>query len=170
MSNKIPADCKALLEAYQHRWQQNNNSIVFFPLSEAYRKIGQTDRAIELCEFGLAKHPYYHGARVTLAKAYIEKNRIEEAKTELEKVLEAAPNNLAAGKLLAQIYDIEGNISKAVNRYRTINAYYPEIGEFKKRVAYLLEVELPKKKKLLHILEKWRQAFSRKSLALGNTL
>ncbi len=156
MSSK-PAEAK-IPAAYQERWEKDNNSIVFFPLAEAYRKAGQIERAIQLCRHGLNIHPYYWGARVVLARVYLEQDKLDEAKTELEKVVEIVPFNLLAAKLLAQVYTRQGELAKALQRYRLIGAFYPEVTKLAGQIDYILETELPRKKKLLQILEQWREA------------
>ncbi|MBI5787752.1 MAG: tetratricopeptide repeat protein [Candidatus Schekmanbacteria bacterium] len=145
------------LEVYLTRFKQDSDSIVFFPLAKAYLKAGETAQAIEVCREGLVKHPYYWGARVVLAKAYLKLNKISEAKEELEKVNKIVPNNVLAAKMLAQIYLREGELYKAVLCYRTISAFYPEQKEFTRQIKFILEVEVPRKKKQIQVLEEYRE-------------
>ncbi len=154
-----PAAAEAEIPAaYQERWEKDNNSIVFFPLAEAYRKAGQMERAIQLCRHGLGIHPYYWGARVVLARAYLEQDKLDEAKAELEKVVKNVPFNLLAAKLLAQVYTRQGELAKALHRYRVISGFYPEATKLAEQIDHILETELPRKKKLLQMLEQWREA------------
>lgn len=152
-----------LLAAYEKRWQEDNSSIVFFPLAEAYRKTGQTEQAIRLCQIGLDKHPNYMGARVVLARALLERKQTEEAKSELETVVQNIPYNLLASKLLAKIYIQEGELAKAVSRYRIIAGFYPEDREISKQINYILQTEIPRKKRLLEVLEQWRDSIRESS-------
>lgn len=147
-----------LLARYQDRWQQNKHSIVFYPLAEACREVGQLERAIELCRDGLVRHPYFWGARVVLGRTYLEQGQLDQAREELEKVVEVVPNNLLASKLLAQIYTGQGELAKAAHCYETIANFYPEDEEIYERYHYLLDTEVPHKKQCLKVLEQWRQA------------
>ncbi len=158
-----------LINTYRERWQQDNNSVYFYPLAEFYRKSGKTEQAIELCKKGLSKHPYYWGARVVLARAYIEQDQLDEARKQLETVVEIVPYNLTAAKLLAQIYTQQGYLSKAVARYKTIAGFYPEDTEISKRIRYLIKTELPRKKKLLATLEQWRENIRKNNFSTEKT-
>lgn len=85
---------------YLRRYKEDPKSRVFAPLAEAYRRIGKVDEAIAICLEGLQHHPEFTGGRVALAKCYLEKRRFQEARLELERVIEQAPENLLAQRLL----------------------------------------------------------------------
>jgi hypothetical protein len=57
-----------------------------------------------VCEAGLAQHPAYLSARVTLGRALFELGRLDEARAEFLRVLDAAPDNLIAVGKLAEIH------------------------------------------------------------------
>ena len=71
-----------------------------------------------MCRSGLATHPGYLSARVTLGRALFELNQLDEAKTELEKVLKAAPENLAAIRGVAEIHHRRDDLESALAMYR----------------------------------------------------
>ena len=79
-------------------------SIAFAALAEEYRRVGNFAEAIETCLAGLKRHPSYLSAHVTLGRALIEVGRFDEAEQELQLVLKAAPENLAAIRGLAEIH------------------------------------------------------------------
>ncbi len=56
-----------------------------------------------MCRAGLAQHPAYLSARITLGRALLEMGRYDEAVSEFEYVLKAAPDNLTAIRELADI-------------------------------------------------------------------
>lgn len=89
---------------YVRRFREDPTSRVFAPLAEAYRRLGQVDEAIEICREGLGHHPDFHGGRVALAKCYIDKKMHAEARQELERVVQAVPENLLAQRLLGDVY------------------------------------------------------------------
>ena len=56
-----------------------------------------------MCRAGLAQHPAYLSARITLGRALLEMGRYDEAASEFDYVLKAAPDNLTAVRELADI-------------------------------------------------------------------
>jgi tetratricopeptide (TPR) repeat protein len=96
------------LEELRRRVQKDPASIAFAQLAEECRRAGKYDEAVHICRSGLTRHPTYLSARVTLGRALIELEQYEEARTELEYVLQAAPENLAAIRGLAEIHQRRG--------------------------------------------------------------
>jgi tetratricopeptide (TPR) repeat protein len=92
------------IEELRRRVQADPASIAFAALAEEYRRVGSYNDAIETCIAGLKRHPSYVSARVTLGRALIEVGRFDEAEQELQLVLKAAPENLAAIRGLADIH------------------------------------------------------------------
>jgi tetratricopeptide (TPR) repeat protein len=78
-------------------------SMVFAPLTEAYRKAGNLDEAIAVAQDGLNIHPNYVSGMVALGRAYFDKGMISEAKETLDKVLVLAPDNIIAANILEEI-------------------------------------------------------------------
>jgi tetratricopeptide (TPR) repeat protein len=99
---------------YLRRYKEDPTSRVFAPLAEAYRRMGRVDEAIEVCREGLEHHPDFHGGRVALAKCYLDKRLYVEARGELDRVVQFAPENLLAQKLLGdvclQLKDRQGSL------------------------------------------------------------
>ena len=96
------------LEELRRRVQKDPASIAFAQLAEEYRRAGQYDEAVHICRTGLTRHPTYLSARVTLGRALIELEQYEEARAELEYVIQSAPENLAAIRGLAEIHQRRG--------------------------------------------------------------
>ena len=90
----------------------------FAQLAEELRRNGANAEAVEVCRAGLAHHPDYLTARVTLGRALIELDRLGEAFTELTSVLDAAPGDLPAIRALAELYQRRGMMSEALVHYR----------------------------------------------------
>ena len=93
-------------------------SLAFAQLAEELRRVGANDEAVATCRAGLAHHPDNLTARVTLGRALIELDRLDDAFTELTFVLDAAPGNLPAIRALAEIYQRRGMMSEALVHYR----------------------------------------------------
>jgi len=127
------------IERYLSMWERDPKSRVFAPLAESYRKIGQLDRAIEICEKGLQIHPNYVSGRVALGRAYFEKGDYESAKTHLEMVFEADPENLVAAKTLGEIYEEEKEYEKALLCYRLAHYTTPSAVEITEKIKSIEE-------------------------------
>ncbi len=120
------------IEELRRRVQKDPASIAFAQLAEEYRRSGEHDEAVRVCRTGLAKHPSYLSARVTLGRALIELAQYDEARTELDYVLRSAPENLAAIRGLAEIYQRRGELEEALKQYQTalaIAKHDPELEE-----------------------------------------
>lgn len=87
----------------RRRVESDPSSIAFAQLAEEYRRSGNYEQAVQWCRTGLARFPGYMSARVTLGRALIELGKLEEARRELQLVLESAPDNLAATRGIAAI-------------------------------------------------------------------
>jgi tetratricopeptide (TPR) repeat protein len=91
------------IEDLRQRVLRDPDSLVFAQLAEEYRRAGRLEEAVSTCRAGLAHHPGYLSARVTLGWALIELDRLDEAQRELERVKGRAPENLTAVRGLAEI-------------------------------------------------------------------
>lgn len=110
-------DNPRLLEL-RRRVQADPASIAFAQLAEECRRSGGNEEAVRICREGLAYHPDYLSARVTLARALCELGHLDDSQTELRIVLAAAPDNLAANRALAEIYQRQGLLNEALLHYK----------------------------------------------------
>ena len=94
----------------RRRVERDPTSIAFAQLAEEHRRIGDYQAAVKVCREGLARHPGYLSAQVTLGRALMELGRYDDACNELEAVLRAAPDNLAAIRALADIHQRRGDV------------------------------------------------------------
>jgi tetratricopeptide (TPR) repeat protein len=101
------------IEELRRRVELDPASIAFAALAEEYRRGGQFEDAIAICEAGLQRHPAYLSARVTLGRALLETGRFEEARAQLEQVLRSAPENLAAIRGLAELHHRAGDVPES---------------------------------------------------------
>jgi tetratricopeptide (TPR) repeat protein len=92
------------LEELQRRVRRDPASISFAALAEEYRRLGMFQEAADVCRAGLLRHPSYLSARVTLGRALLELGDFDGATSELERVLQHAPENLAAIRALAELH------------------------------------------------------------------
>jgi tetratricopeptide (TPR) repeat protein len=106
------------IEELRRRIQNDPASIAFAQLAEEYRRAGRHGQAIDVCRAGLLRHPGYLSARVTLGRCLIATEELDGALIEFTRVLEAAPENLAAIRGLAEVYRRRGELSEALEQYR----------------------------------------------------
>jgi tetratricopeptide (TPR) repeat protein len=110
------------IEELRRRVERDPASIAFAQLAEEYRRAGNYDEAVRVCRTGLAQHPTYLSARVTLGRTLLELQQFDDAQAELESVLQAAPDNLAAIRALAEIHQRRGNLDEALKQFSTAHA------------------------------------------------
>jgi tetratricopeptide (TPR) repeat protein len=91
------------IDELRRRLQQDPASIAFAQLAEEHRRRGELDESVRVCRAGLAHHPGYVSAHVTLGRALMALGQHEEARVELEYVLRAAPDNLLALRSLEEL-------------------------------------------------------------------
>ena len=92
------------IDELRRRLQKDPTSIAFAQLAEEYRRLGEFQESVNVCLAGLAHHPSYLSARVTLGRALMELGDLGDARKELEAVIKVAPDNLAAIRALAEIH------------------------------------------------------------------
>jgi tetratricopeptide (TPR) repeat protein len=105
------------IEDLKRRVQSDPASIAFAQLAEEYRRAGDFKEAVRVCRAGLAQHPTYLSARVTLGRALMELDQYDEAQSEFEYVLLAAPDNLIALRSMAEIHQQRGELGEAFKQY-----------------------------------------------------
>jgi len=108
----------ARIDDLRRRVQKDPASIAFAQLAEEHRRAGQFAESVEVCRAGLAIHPTYLSARVTLGRALIELGQLAEARAELDTVLKSAPENLAAIRGVAEICHKQGSLEEALRYFK----------------------------------------------------
>jgi tetratricopeptide (TPR) repeat protein len=106
------------VEELRRRVQADPASVAFAALAEEYRRMGRFEDAVDVARTGLARHPVYLSARVTLGRALIELNELDQAEAELEQVLKVAPSSLPALRALAEIQHRRGHLPEAIEFYK----------------------------------------------------
>jgi tetratricopeptide (TPR) repeat protein len=130
----------------RRRVQADPASIAFAQLAEECRRSGDTQEAISICRAGLAFHPDYLSARVTLGRALVELGRLDEAHAELSLVLVQAPDNLPANRAIAEMYQTRGQLSEALVHYKRaleLAKYDPDLEHQVERIANVVSPPPP---------------------------
>jgi len=125
------------IEELRRRVQNDPTSIAFAQLAEECRRAGDYQEAVDVCRAGLEVHPGYTSARVTLGRALLQLNRLDDAREELQRVLMAAPDNLSAIRGLAQIHERRGLLPEALAQYEAALAVAPNDPELQQTVVRL---------------------------------
>src|SRR5215510_9391713 len=103
----------AAIRRYEERLMRDPSSLAFAPLADAYRKVGRTREAINLCREGLARFQHYTTARLILAKAHLDDGNPEAALAELGVILMASPRDAQAHRMVAEIHRKAGRWEEA---------------------------------------------------------
>jgi len=134
---KLTGSYSPILYDYLKKYQEDPTSRVFAPLAEAYRKAGLVDEAIEIAREGLRVHPSFIGGRVALARALFDKQLYSEVLDELQPIIQDAPDNLVAQRLIGESCLMLGRIAEALGAYKMLLYYVPQDPETAKIVAEL---------------------------------
>ena len=102
------------------------------------------EEAVDVCRAGLAVHPSYLSARVTMGRALIELQQFSDAQRELEQVLQSAPENLAAIRGLADVFHRQGALAEALAQYRAALAIARHDPDLEQAIADLSRQVEPK--------------------------
>jgi pentatricopeptide repeat protein len=119
--------------------EENPDSLVFAPLSDAFRRQGNLKEALEVCKKGLQKHPSYTLAQVVLGRILREQGKINEAADEFKTVLEIDPDNLLAHNLLGSIYLEKKDFQAAIEEYQKVLTLNPDDEEAQKELKVAIE-------------------------------
>ena len=92
-------------------------SRLFAQLAEELRKDGRFEEAIAVARKGLERHPNYPSARLTLGRALLDSGRPGDARSEIEQVVRASPDNILASKFLGDALDDLGEPAQALAQY-----------------------------------------------------
>ncbi len=136
------------LTSLLERFEKAPDSRLFAPLADAYRKNGDIDRAIELCENGINTYPDYASAHVILGKCYYDKGATERARAEFQRVLELDSENLVALKFMGDILYAEDKHGEASEYFKKLLSIDPtnkevstSVGEIEKEFR-IKEIDL----------------------------
>lgn len=88
---------------YQSDFEKNPRSRVFAPLAETYRKLGMTDKAMEILSQGIRFHPSYVMGYLGLAFCYFDLKQFNLAYTTIRPLIENNRDNLRLQKLFADV-------------------------------------------------------------------
>ena len=123
------------IEKLERRWAENPKGRNFAPLADAYRKAGELDRAIELCQSGLERHPDYVSAHIVYGRCLIDMKNDAGAQQTFQKVLALDPENIIALKILGDIAERNSRFDEAVDWLARLLNADPMNGEAAEHLA-----------------------------------
>jgi tetratricopeptide (TPR) repeat protein len=101
----------------RRRLERDPESRLFAQLAEELRKGGELEEAIGVARAGLARHPAYPSARLTLGRALLDSGDPAGARVELEAAVQGAPDNILASRLLGEALETLGDLGSALEQY-----------------------------------------------------
>jgi tetratricopeptide (TPR) repeat protein len=123
------------IDQLRRRVDDDPASIAFAQLAEECRRRGQLTAAVATCRTGLTFHPEYVSARVTLGRALLALDRLDEADVELTRVLVTAPEHLAATRALADTCRRQGRLADALTHYASALSLAPRDPDLERLVS-----------------------------------
>lgn len=104
------------IDELRRRLERDPGSRLFAQLAEEHRKGGEHAEAIRVARAGLALHPAYPSARLTLGRALLDSGDAGGARAELEAALRDAPDNILASRFLGQALEALGELGPALRQ------------------------------------------------------
>ncbi len=118
-------------------YASNPEGRVFTHLAEACRKAGQHERAREILEDGLRRHPDYASAHVVLGRVLLDTGDTTNAMSEFRRVLELDRHNLVALRSLGDLAASSGNTDEALHYYDELSVLDPSDGGIQEELRKL---------------------------------
>jgi tetratricopeptide (TPR) repeat protein len=109
----------ARIEELRKKFDENPRRY-FAPLANEYRKVGDFDQAIFICQEYLPQQPGHMSGHIVFGQALFEAKRLPEAKTVFETALSLDPENLIALRHLADISRDLGDVAAAKSWYERV--------------------------------------------------
>jgi tetratricopeptide (TPR) repeat protein len=125
------------IDDLRRRLERDPGSRLFAQLAEEYRKAGSHADAIRVARTGLAQHPSYPSARLTLGRALLESGDPGGARAELETVLREAPDNILASRFLGQALEALGELEPALAQLQKTLKMAPGDRQLERQVVAL---------------------------------
>lgn len=133
----MPEQTTHKIEELKFKLKNDPKSRLFYPLAEELRKIGRFGDAELYLRAGLAHHPSYLSAWVSLGRVLLETSKNEEAVVALKQALTVDPGNMVAAKLLAETYYDLGDKVEAIKKYKLVHALLPADDEISAKIEQL---------------------------------
>lgn len=114
------------IQALEKKFKEQPESLVFVSLADAYRRAGQYEKAVLVCQEGLKRQPGASGGRVVLGRIYLEQGKLEEAEKEFRRVLEEDAENLMAHTQMGLLLLKAGRNQEAIDAFQKVLTLNPD--------------------------------------------
>lgn len=125
---------------YQADYEKNPRSRVFAPLAETYRKLGMTEKAMEILAQGIRYNPDYAMGYLGLAFCYADLKQYTLAYNTLRPIVDTSRDNIRLQKLFADICLNLGYKEEALDAYKYLLFINPRDKEVALQVSALESV------------------------------
>ena len=125
------------IDELRRRLERDPGSRLFAQLAEEYRKAGNHADAIRIARTGLAQHPSYPSARLTLGRALLDSGDPAGARVELETALREAPDNILASRFLGLALEALGELGPALAQLQKTLKMAPGDRQLESRIVSL---------------------------------
>jgi hypothetical protein len=125
------------IDELRRRLERDPGSRLFAQLAEEYRKAGNHADAIRIARTGLAQHPSYPSARLTLGRALLDSGDAAGARAELETALREAPDNILASRFLGLALEALGELGPALLQLQKTLKMAPGDRQLESQIAAL---------------------------------
>jgi tetratricopeptide (TPR) repeat protein len=122
----MAAHAASITAELEERVSRNPQSSAFPRLADSYRLAGDLPKAIAICSEALMAWPDNITGRLVLGRCYLEQNSFDLAIDEFKAVCRIDRHNLAAIKMLADIFSKHGQEQQAGDLYRLLARKSPE--------------------------------------------
>lgn len=109
----------------------------FYPLGEELRKSGALDEAESVLREGLATHPNYLSAWISLGRVLRDQNKHREAIDILQRAFSLDGSNVVTARLMAESYLELGERVEAIKKFKLVRALLPPDEEVAEIIANL---------------------------------
>lgn len=125
------------IEDLKARLKLEPKSRLFYPLAEEFRKLDRFEDAEKVLRDGLAVHPGYTSAWISLGRVLLEQQKQREAVEPLQKAFTLDPGNVVAARLMADAYLALGQKVEAIKKYKLVRALLPADEEIEATIEQL---------------------------------
>lgn len=142
---------------YQADFEKNPRSRVFAPLAETYRKLGMTDKAMEILSQGIRFHPSYLMGYLGLAFCYYDLKQFNLSYSTLRPLVEFNRDNIRLQKLFSDICLELGKKEEALETLKYllfINPRDKDVADLVQRIEKEVDEQYKPRHKAIIIPEK----------------
>jgi tetratricopeptide (TPR) repeat protein len=133
-----------ILQQYEKIYQETPGSLVFAPLAECYRKLGEPNKALSILREGIRENPGYLFGQLILASCYFDIEEFELAYKTLAPLVKENRENLKLQKLFAKICEKTHRRFEALETYKFLQFLDPRDHKYARMLDQMEKQLYPK--------------------------